>query len=79
MKITYTVGDNGDDKYELETSWNENHIDYMADEAAEDFHSNHDGWESFWPLNFEIFIEDVSQGIYKVERENSPTFSSTAI
>jgi hypothetical protein len=79
MRISYTVGDNGDDKYELDTNWANDNIDYMADDAAKDFHSNHDGWESSWPLDFEIFIEDVSQGVYRVERENSPTFSSTKI
>ena len=79
MHITYTVGDNGDDIYKLETKWDENHINYMADEAADDFHKNHDGWESNWPLDIEIYINNNSQGVYRVELEISPTFSSTKL
>lgn len=48
----------------------------VAVEAAEDYHANHDGWESVWPLDF--FIYDTEDGPpigrFEVERETVPQF-----
>lgn len=47
----------------------------LAKTAADDFHSNHDGWECSWPLEFVILREDGSEvGTYSVEREAEPVF-----
>jgi hypothetical protein len=78
MRITYTVGID-DSHYDLDTRWDEESIDYMASDAAEDYFTNHDGFEASWPLNFEIFIDNVSQGIHEVEFENTPTFTATKL
>lgn len=77
MSITYTVCSNGSHKFDLDTCWSKDDIEYIVQDAAENFHEHHDGAESTWPLKFEIFVDDVSQGTYLVEREFSPTFSVT--
>lgn len=56
--------------YELET---------LADDAAEDLFDNHDGWESHWPLKLELFIDGESVGVFEVELEHVPHFSSTLV
>jgi hypothetical protein len=45
MTVTYTVGGDSD-KLALKTKWDADAVDYIVDDAAEDFHANHDGWES---------------------------------
>jgi hypothetical protein len=50
----------------------------VAISAAEDFHSNHDGWECEWPITFEILdADDISLGCFKVDREAVPHFYIT--
>lgn len=53
MDFNYCVDDTG---YEgtVETVWTEEDLEYVVQEAAEDFHANHDGWESSWPLQISI-------------------------
>lgn len=48
----------------------------VAIDAAEDFHSNHDGWESVWPMDFTIYEseEGPAVGRFEVERETVPQF-----
>lgn len=77
MKYQYTVDD--DDKCDIESRYDEEDVEYIAECAAEDYHSNHDGWESEWPIEFEIFLDDKSIGKFLVEREYSPSFSATEI
>jgi len=48
----------------------------IAQDAAEDYWDNHDGWESHWPLNIELFIDAKSVGVFEVEMETVPTFSA---
>jgi hypothetical protein len=33
----------------------------VAVDAAEDFHGNHDGWESVWPLDFLIYESEEAR------------------
>ena len=69
--------DNWDDLHELECIWDSDSGARIAEEAAEDHFINHDGWESSWPVNFEIFdLENNTLGVYSVELENRPTFSA---
>lgn len=42
----------------------------VANAAASDFHSNHNGWECSRPLEFEIH----RIGRYSIERESEPVF-----
>lgn len=53
----------------------------IATECARDFHFDHDGWESSWPLELEIL--DGSQGEtvgrFEIERELVPEFNASEI
>ncbi|MDI6637075.1 hypothetical protein [Pantoea dispersa] len=51
-------------------------LEEIAQEAAEDFYENHDGWEAAWPREIEIFADGLSLGIFEVEREFTPVFSA---
>ncbi|EMK7762503.1 TPA: hypothetical protein ACJIYU_004434 [Yersinia enterocolitica] len=53
--------------------------EFLAAIAAEDYWERFDGWESNWPLSFEIFIDGVSAGNFSVDMEQQPTFSATKI
>ena len=67
-------GQDRDDAYSFSTDFNDRSLRYVAEDAAEDYHSNHDGWESSWHLRFTIVD---SQGIdhdFEVSREAVPRF-----
>jgi len=51
----------------------------ICEEAADHFHDHLDGWESQWPIVFEIFMDGVSMGKCEVEREYEPAFSASQI
>ena len=46
----------------------------VAEEAAQDYWDNCDGWESNWPNTFEIFSDGKSVGKFRVQMESTPTF-----
>jgi hypothetical protein len=46
----------------------------VATDLAEDYHSNHDGWEAHWPLQIRIYDDGVEVARFSVERENEPVF-----
>lgn len=48
-------------------------IEDAAVEAAEDYHSNHDGWESSWPLLITVLADGVTK-TFSVDREAVPQF-----
>jgi hypothetical protein len=50
-------------------------FEIMAEHCAEDYHNNHDGWESSWPLEFRIWEDGVLVARISVERESRPHFS----
>lgn len=79
MEYRYSV-DNAsfEDSYAFKTNFSEDNPEWVAEEAAKDYHSNHDGWEDSWPLDFELFTAaGVSLGVFTVEREAVPSFSAT--
>jgi hypothetical protein len=47
---------------------------FAAQECADDFHSNHDGWESPWPLTFHVKAEGKFLGVFEIERDYLPVF-----
>lgn len=49
----------------------------VAEAAAEDFHSEHDGWEARWPIKIAVWFEDAEH-IFEVEREHMPVFHAWA-
>ena len=79
--IYYTVpSECADSYYELETGWQPGECDrYIAEQAADDYHSNHDGWESEWPLGFALHKEEGGPAFasFTVEREAVPEFMAT--
>lgn len=46
----------------------------VATDLADDYHHNHDGWESSWPLELRIYEDDVEVARFSVEREAQPVF-----
>jgi hypothetical protein len=55
--------------------------DTTAIEVAEDYHSEHDGWESTWPLTFALYKTEEGPEVarYGVEREYDPHFLATKV
>ena len=60
--------------YELRCIWGPDDLEYLAEEAAEDYFNNHDGWESSWPLTFTIFQDEKKIGQIVVDMETVPRF-----
>ena len=49
----------------------------MAEAAAQDYWSNHDGFEARWPLTFEILLPDGGLiGSAAVEMDHEPVFTA---
>lgn len=51
----------------------------VAQRCADDYHSNHDGWESSWPLDFTLYETENGDPVatLEVEREAIPEFTAT--
>lgn len=67
-----------EDAFEIESQWDhEDDAKWIVEEAAADFHSEHDGWESSWPLELVLWLPDGTEiGTFTVEREFDPVFSA---
>jgi len=66
------------DGYDVECDFLPSSWRYVARACANDYFHNHDGWESNWPLEFEIFTADgKSIGIFEVAIDYDPYFSPT--
>ncbi len=52
----------------------------MAEECAQDFHGNHDGWESRWPREFTLYESEDGPALatFQIEREAVPMFTAHA-
>lgn len=74
-KYRYSIDYRGD--FDFESFLSPEDGDLLAKTAAEDFHNHHDGWESSWPITFEIFGSDGDLiGVYSVERQAVPEFTA---
>jgi len=65
--------------YALKTNLDlEDDGEWIAEQAADDYHSNHDGWEGHWPKDIRLHETDGGPVVatYEVEREYSPEFSA---
>jgi hypothetical protein len=52
--------------------------EYAAEDCAANFHLQHDGWESPWPLDITLLRDDGSEiATCEVDRESVPSFSAT--
>lgn len=65
------------DPREVDESTDDWEYEQMAQDAAEDYWENHDGWEDHWPLNIELFVDCKSIGVFEVVMEMEPTFSAS--
>jgi hypothetical protein len=81
----YSMDDNVDpldysDSFELRSNWERNNVKYVAEDAAEDYYRNHDGWECSWPQVVHIWQEDGTFiGSCTVEMEAVPSFSASSV
>lgn len=72
-------------RYAVESIWDcENEVEHtcIAGDAADDYHSEHDGWEASWPIVFELFdAEDAATPFARceVDREYEPAFFATRL
>lgn len=55
--------------------WDEDDACLLAEECAQDYYDHHDGWESKWPLDIEVFRNNESLGLFTVEQDIEPVFS----
>lgn len=84
-KIQYSTEECGlgiENAYDLEgCQLSERHeaceLAYLVEKAADDYFDYHDGWESSWPMDIEIFSDGKSLGVFTVEMETVPQFSAT--
>lgn len=82
MNIHYTAH-NGGYRYALQSKqaadWDsESDLEFIAEEAAADFHSEHDGWEGNWPRTITLYDgkDGPALGQFTVDREYEPSFSA---
>jgi hypothetical protein len=47
---------------------------WLAEEAAEDYHTNHDGWEDSWPIDFAVETSPGTIEVFTVNREVVASF-----
>lgn len=83
MIVYYSVPEHdAETRYRIaETTWNFDDPDCLAEECAENYHSEHDGWEATWPLTFAMHeTEDgPERARMNVEREAVPSFTATKV
>ena len=78
----YTYEFSGEDEptFCIDSVWTEpDEYDWLAEEVAEDYHANHDGWEDDWPVTFTIWKGDECLGKWSVDLEAVPSFSARAV
>lgn len=84
MKLKYYLPEHGqdaDDPYEFEFGpvfGFPGDFGWAASEAASDYHSNHDGWESSWPEKITLVTDD-GEFTFIVERDYDPVFTATRL
>jgi hypothetical protein len=56
-------------------------LDSIAEQCADDWHSNHDGWEASWPRVFALYASKEGPAIahMEVERETVAQFMATPV
>lgn len=65
--------------YSFSSKWDADDLKWLAEDAAQNYHSNHDGWEADWPVKLAIFDGDICLGKFEVELEFDPSFSAGLI
>ena len=56
----------------------EHDAETYAEHCADDYHANHDGWASKWPVTINLHTEESGPVVarVKVESKMAPTFSA---
>jgi hypothetical protein len=75
-------GSTPDDAFTLDDHGFDEDLDnaeILAEVAAEDYHHNHDGWESRWPIVFTLILADGATCDVSVDQEAVPTFCGTLV
>jgi len=66
-----------------ETWWRSDcdiHLEFAAEEAAEQYFRHHDGWEDSWPVTFHIFPPHADSPVsVVVEIEHEPAFNGSVV
>jgi len=80
-KYIYNNEDDFDDRFDIEVNWPyDENKEYIAVKCAEDFYSNHDGWEYDWPLKMYLWTSGGKKlGVFEVERETVPEFHANKL
>jgi hypothetical protein len=74
-----TEDEDFDNSYKFKSSWDKEHLEYVAEDAAEHHHRD-GGWEDEWPLDFKIWLEDGTiLGTFTVDMEYEPRFSARIV
>ena len=58
MKNVYKYSVDNDYFYTIKSTWSSDNLEYIAEDCAENYHSEHDGWEASWPLTITVADED---------------------
>jgi hypothetical protein len=77
--IWYSVLDyGGEERHSID---DDSHDRFTAQACADDYHSNHDGWESHWPLTFVLYESEDGPEVarFHVERDYDPIFYAALI
>jgi len=71
----YSVDKNDiEDLITFRSTWSVCNVDFIAEEAAQDYWDNCDGWEASWPIKFYIFKERELIGSRIIGIEVEPKF-----
>ena len=81
--IRYRVAEDGDPEswYTVETVYDlDESLEFAAEDAADDYFHNHNGWEAGWPLTFVLALEEGPElGRFTVEQEPRPEFVASKL
>jgi hypothetical protein len=83
MIVYYSVPEHdAETRYRIaETTWNFDDPDYLAEECAENYHHEHDGWEADWPLTFVLYEtkDGPERARMSVDCKPVPWFTATEV
>lgn len=52
---------------------------FLVEECANQYHDDHDGWESDWPCFFMLWIDGEYLGMFETELQYAPTFTAEKV